>query len=150
MKRSFFSALAALVFGALMVVPTVPASAQVRIGASVRISDNVFLRVGLGRHGYVRVIPYDSRYAHRAWLRARQLRHRARSHQQWLREIEREHKRLHRAMRLGYVNAWQHRAWHEAVGFDHRDFLRGLEERSRRTQRRVAPPRTRPAPRRRR
>jgi hypothetical protein len=110
---------------ALALATAAPAAAQsVRIGGSVRISDDVVVGFSYG-DPYLR---YDGspgyRYRH-SKLHRKFRRH----HRRYHRAIEREHQRLHYDLSRGYVRPRAHRAWHDAVGYEHHDLHHDLDDR---------------------
>ena len=124
MTRILVSAVAGL---SLMAGSVAPASAQsVAIGASIRVSDNLTIGVSYGRPYNRRVRVYDG-YRWR-WVMRDGRRHRAFSlgHPVYLRQLEREHDRVLRGLRHGTMSRRAHWRWHEAVGFTHAEFRRGL------------------------
>lgn len=121
MRKCLVSVLGVIALG---LAKAAPAAAQsVRIGGSVRISDDVIVGFSYGNR-YPR---YDGApgYRYRHSKLHRKIR---RDHRRYHQAIEREHRRLHHDLSRGYVRPRAHRAWHEAVGYEHHDLHHALDD----------------------
>lgn len=110
----------AAVFALAAAVVASATAQSVRVGATVRVSDDVVVGISYGRPYPVAVVIADRLHHGRVGHRHPRLHRKAWKHRRWGAAFEREHRRLHRDMRRGYVSVREHRRWHEAVARAHR------------------------------
>ncbi len=130
MKALFVGGLVGLVTLGL----SAPASAQIRIGATVRVSDDAVIGVAY-RSGHLGARLYvgdhyrrDHTYRKRVVRQhARDHRKLAREHRQYHRELARAHAELHDLIDRGYLDWYDHAEWHDEAGYDHDEFHHELE-----------------------